>query len=69
MANDELKMQLTLEAKTNDNQIRKEVQDSADLAQKILDKQDLKFDLMIDQVKLEQQLEKAKANIKKLKSE
>jgi phage tail tape-measure protein len=63
MANDDLKLKIQLEAQTDDKQIKKEVEDAADLSQKILDKQDLKLDLTINQVKLEKELEKARADI------
>lgn len=68
MATDDLKVPITLQAQTDDNQIKKEVESAAELSQKILDKQDIKIDLMINQVKLEKDLEKAKAELKQFKN-
>lgn len=66
---DDFKIDITLQANTDDKQISKEVQEAWDLAQKILDKTDLKLDLTIEQVKLEKELENVRARIKKLKAE
>ena len=66
---DDLKVKVQLEATMDKNQVQKEVTEVADTAQQILDKQDLKIDLMINRANLEKELEDAKVRLKKFKIE
>lgn len=66
---DDLKVKVQLEATMDKNQVQKEVTEVADTAQQILDKQDLKIDLMINRANLEKELEDAKVRLKRFKIE